>query len=176
MKKLIACLAILLTILFVACNNHPAQTNEAAPKTDSMKELYEKNLADLKTGIAAFENKQMDAWAATIADSAVWNPPAYGAVPAKKADWKNALSDYTTNWDSIKLVNAVFLPGVDSATQQFDGSVRYYGQWTGVHKSGVRTSINFYGTYDFNKDNKCINGSDYFDVSGLMNAVKPKAK
>ncbi len=63
---------------------------------------------------------------------------------------------------------------ISAATHEFDGSVRYYGQWDGVHKSGVKTSVNFYGTYDFNKDGKVVNGSDFFDVGGLMNAIKEK--
>ena len=83
---------------------------------------------------------------------------------------------YVTDWDSLKLNYPDFLPGIDSATHEFDGSVRYYGIWNGVHKSGVHTSVNFYATYDFNKEGKIINASEFFDVGGLMNAIKPKAK
>ena len=98
----------------------------------------------------------------------------YGAPEGKKEDWKNALSSYMADWDGLKLENANFLPGIDSTTHEPDGSVRYYGVWTGVHKSGVKTSLKFYGTYDFNKDGKIVFGDEYFDLGGLMNAVKPK--
>lgn len=175
MKKLFFVIAISLAIF--SCNTPSAPSAAASDSKDStVKAMYEKNLATLKAGITAFENKQMDAWAATVADSAVWISPAYGSAPAKKDDWKKALTMYTENWDSIKLENAAFLPGIDSATKELDGSVRYYGIWTGKHKSGVKTAVNFYGTYDFNKDNKVVSGADFFDVGGLMNAVAPKAK
>ncbi len=51
-----------------------------------------------------------------------------------------------------------------------------YGRWDGVHSSGVATQSKYYGTYDFNKDNKIISGSDFFDLGGLMNVVQPKNK
>jgi hypothetical protein len=98
----------------------------------------------------------------------------YGAPQGKKEDWKNVLVSYFADWDSLKLESPNFLPGIDSATHEFDGSVRYYGVWNGVHKSGVRTSVKFYATYDFNKDGKVVSADEFFDAGGLMNAVKPK--
>jgi len=169
MKKLIFGSALLATIL--ACNQPKTET--ASASTDA-KALYEKNLASLQSGISAFEKKDINGWAATVADSAKWNSPMYGAPEGKKEDWKNALSSYMADWNSLKLENANFLPGIDSTTHEPDGSVRYYGVWTGVHKSGVKTSLKFYATYDFNKDGKVVFGDEYFDVGGVMNAVKPK--
>jgi len=163
----------LITFVLFSCNE-PAKTDDTTSKNADAKASYEKNLASLKSSLAAFENEKMDDWAAAIADSAIWNPPSYGSSPAGKAEWKQALTGYVTDWDSLRLNNPTFLPGLDSATHEFDGSVRYYGQWEGVHKSGIRTSVNFYGTYDFNKDGKVVNGSDFFDVGGLMNAIKEK--
>lgn len=169
MKKLIFCAAILATIL--ACNQPKTET---ASDATGAKALYEKNLASLQSGISAFEKEDINGWAATVADSAKWSSPMYGAPEGKKEDWKNALSSYMADWDGLKLENANFLPGIDSTTHEPDGSVRYYGVWTGVHKSGVKTSLKFYGTYDFNKDGKIVFGDEYFDLGGVMNAVKPK--
>lgn len=173
MKKIIF-FSLVSCVLF-SCKES-VKTDDTTSKTSDAKTLYEKNLASLKSGLTAFENEKIDDWAATIADSAVWNSPAYGSSPAGKEDWKKTLTAYVTDWDSLKLKNPSFLPGIDSATHELDGSVRYYGEWDGVHKSGVRTAINFYGTYDFNKDGKVVNGSEFFDVGGLMNAVKGKEK
>ncbi|MEO6328374.1 MAG: hypothetical protein ABIO55_05560 [Ginsengibacter sp.] len=181
MKKVIFFSLVL--FVFFSCNesaktddmsSKSSDSTSTTSKTSDAKALYEKNLASLQAGITAFENKKIDDWAATVADAAVWNSPAYGAKPGGKEDWKKALSAYTANWDNLKLVNPVFLPGIDSLTHEFDGSVRYYGAWEGVHKSGVKTSVNFYGTYEFNNDNKVVDGSDFFDVGGLMDAIKPK--
>lgn len=149
---------------------------DEVPKASDAKMLYEKNLASLKKGITAFENEKLDDWAATVADTTIWNSPVYGSSPAGKADWRKSLSNYIADWDSLKLNFPDFLPGIDSATHEFDGSVRYYGIWNGIHKSGVHTSVNFYATYDFNKDGKVINASEFFDVGGLMNAINAKAK
>ena len=164
---------MLLSIL-LACNQ-PNKTETPAtptppPETD-MKALYEKNLQSLKTGISAFEKRDLDGWAATVADSAKWNSAAYGSTVAKKDDWKKALSGYLANWDSLHLAYSNFLPGIDSTTQANDGSVRYYGVWAGKHKSGAWTKVKFYATYDFNKDNKVVSANEYFDLGGLMNAV-----
>ena len=150
--------------------------SEEAPKVSDAKNLYEKNLESLKKGITAFENEKLDDWAATVADTTIWNSAAYGSSPAGKAEWRKMLTSYIADWNSLKLNYADFLPGIDSATHQFDGSVRYYGIWNGVHKSGIHTLVNFYATYDFNKDGKIINASEFFDVGGLMNAIKGKAK
>ncbi|MEP6595355.1 MAG: hypothetical protein ABJA71_05380 [Ginsengibacter sp.] len=164
MRNLIVCCMV---FMIFACNQAFSQNTDA-------KALYEKNLASLKAGITAFENEKIDGWASGIADNAEWIPPAYGTSKSTKDDWKNVLSMYIADWDSLKLKNPIFLPGIDSTTHEFDGSVRYYGTWTGVHKSGVRTAVNFYGTYEFNKEGKITNGTEFFDVGGLMNAVKGK--
>jgi len=170
MKKIIC--AVLLTAI-LACNQEPKTVAASATSTDA-KALYEKNLAVLQSGISAFEKEDINSWAATIADSAKWSSPMYGATEGKKEDWKNALASYMADWDNLKLENANFLPGIDSTTHELDGSVRYYGVWAGNHKSGVKTSVKFYAAYDFNKDGKIVSGDEYFDVGGLMNAVKPK--
>ena len=178
MKRIIF-LSLILCVLFsckesVKTDDSTSKADETTSKDSDAKAMYEKNLASLKSGLTGFENEKIDDWAASIADSAVWNSPAYGSAPAKKEDWKKALSAYMADWDSLRLKNPTFLPGIDSVTHEFDGSVRYYGQWHGVHKSGVRTAVNFYGSYEFNKDGKVVNGTDFFDVGGLMNAVKGK--
>lgn len=140
-----------------------------------MKATYEKNLTSLKAGIDAFEKEDIEGWAATVADSVVFNSPAYGDTITTKAHWKESLQGYVLNFDNLKLSNAIFLPGIDTATHAFDGSVRYYGTWDAVYSATNKaTSLNFYGTYNFNSDNKVTFASEFFDVGGLMNAVTPK--
>ena len=175
MKKLL--FASVVSLLLIACDSkEEKKEDDASKKMADMKALYEKNLATLQKGIDAFSKNDIEGWAATISDTAQWQSPAYGDTVHTKAHWKEALKYYTDNWHDLKLNNAAFLPGIDQTTQELDGSVRYYGNWDGVHKSGVKTSVQFYGTYDFNADNKIISGADYFDVGGLMNAVAPKDK
>ena len=174
MKKLL--FASIVSLLVMSCGDNDKKEDGASKKNAEMKTAYEKNLASLQAGIAAFEKEDIDGWAANVADSAVWTSPAYGDTVTTKAHWKESLKYYVDNWSNLHLANGIFLPGIDQTTRELDGSVRYYGQWGGVHSSGVTTSVNFYGTYDFNKDNKIISGADYFDLGGMMNAIKPKDK
>jgi hypothetical protein len=171
--KLIVLLIAFSGILY-ACNE-PVKS-ESNSQSSASKALYEKNLASLQKSITAFENENLDYWAETVSDTTIWNSAVYGSSPGGKEEWKKALLAYFADWDSIKLNFPDFLPGIDSATHEFDGSVRYYGIWMGVHKSGVRTSVNMYATYDFNSENKIVNASEFFDFGGLMNAVKGKEK
>ncbi len=169
--------AVIASFAVLACNQKAEKKeDEASKKNEEMKALFEKNLTTLKSVLSAFEKEDMTALAANVSDTASWFPPTYGVGKSTKADWMKTLSMYLADWDSLHLVNPNFLPGVDSATREFDGSVRYYGEWDGVHKSGVHTVVNFYASYDFNKDGKIVSGSEFFDVGGMMNAIKPKEK
>lgn len=167
---------MLFSIAVLACNQPPPKTDDSAAKSAEAKALYEKNLSALKTMLKAFADEQIDACMAGVDDKVVWNSAAYGSQPGTKEDWKKVLTSYIDNWDSLQLVNPSFLPGIDSATQEPDGSVRYYGKWNGVHKSGLKTSVNFYATIEFNSENKIIEQSDFFDIGGLINAVSAKKK
>ena len=71
------------------------------------------------------------------------------------------------------MVDPIFLQGVDTDTNMPDGSVRYYGEWDGIHKaSGKHTRVLVYQFYNFNSDHKISATGTFFDVGGLMNAVK----
>ena len=172
MKKFL--LFAITALLLTACSTTEKKEDDTPKKTDDMTALYEKNLAVVKSAIAAFEKKDMEGWASAIADSAVWSSPVYGDTVATKAHWKETLTAFASNWNDLKLTKTNFLPGVDSTTQQPDGSVRFYGVWVGTHKSGLKTSSKFYGSYDLNKDNKITSGNEFFDVGGLLNAVAVK--
>jgi hypothetical protein len=171
MNKIIFC--TLLSIALLSCNQAP-KTDDSSSKGAETKALYEKNLSALKASLQAFQDEQLDGWASYIDDKAVYNSGAYGASPGTKEDWRKTLTFYVTDFDSIKLLHPIFLPGIDSVTHEPDGSVRYYGQWSSVHKSGVKTAVNYYATAEFNNDNKVISYSDYYDVGGLINAVSAK--
>jgi len=172
MKKLLS--IVVLSCLLAACSNQEKKEDDTSKKTDDMTPLYEKNLAVIKSAIASFENKDIEGWAATVADTVNWTSPAYGDTVTSKAHWKETLTAYLANWNDLKLTKTNFLPGVDSTTHQPDGSVRFYGVWVGTSKSGVQTASKFYGSYDLNKDNKIIFADEYFDVGGLLAATSPK--
>ena len=172
MKKLVF-LSMAALFLF-ACNT---ENKEVATTTvDDSNAIYDQHLAIVKGMVTNFENKDMDAFFANVADSANWNPPMYGDTVHTKAHWRESLQYWADNWDNMRLVNPIFLPGVDTTTHQPDGSVRYYGEWVGTHKAtGTVTHLHsFYEFFNFNSDHKIINNGSFFDVNGLMNAVKPQ--
>jgi hypothetical protein len=172
MKKFLV--FVVCSYLLAACSTQEKKEDDSSKKTDDMTAFYEKNLAVIKSAIASFENKDIEGWAANVADSVNWNSAAYGDTVTSKAHWKETLTAYIANWNNLKLTQTNFLPGVDSTTHQPDGSVRFYGVWVGTSKSGVQTSSKFYGSYDLNKDNKVIFADEYFDVGGLTSAITPK--
>lgn len=171
MKKLLF-ISVITCFLF-SCNTE--EKKEATTGGDDMSALYDQHLAVIKSNLTAFENKDMDALFSNVADDVTWNSPVYGDTVQTKAHWRESLQYWVDNWDNLKLSNAIYLPGVDTATNKPDGSVRYYGQWDGVHKAtGKATTVQVYEFYNFNADHKVKNSGSFFDVGGLMNAVTPK--
>ncbi|HMG89184.1 MAG TPA: hypothetical protein VK589_03965 [Chryseolinea sp.] len=175
MKK-VSCLLFVLSfvsMMILSCSKNQQEV-DPAQKREEAKNLYKKNLANVKAAIKAFEEEDVDKWSTYVADSAVYVPAAYGLPWGTKQDWINTLIYFTSDWDSIKLKNSVFLPSLDTSSFEFDGSVRYYGQWKGIHKLGKKTQINYYAYYKFNKANKITFAIEFFDVGGLTNAVAPR--
>jgi len=172
MKKLF--FAAIVTLIIAGCNQSEQKENAVSDNSTDMKSLYEANLSAYKAQVASFEKEDLNGWASTIADSAVWSSPIFGDTLHTKAHWVAYIKSTFDNMNNLHLTDAQFLPGVDSATEKPDGSVRYYGTWNGTSTSGKQVSVKFYGTYNFNKDHKVISGDDFYDIGGMMNAVKPQ--
>ena len=173
MKKII-CL-LLASFAIVGCQT-PSQPAPEPAKDDAAKVAYEKNLAAIKAAIKAFENENLDEFDSYVSDSVAYFPASYGSKKSNKEEWRKLLAFFTSEFDSIRLNQPIFLPGIDSVTHEPDGSVRYYGTWVSRHKSGLKTSSPFYATYEFDNHNKVVSAQDFFDVGGLLNAVAPKKK
>jgi ketosteroid isomerase-like protein len=171
MKKLF--FPALVMLLLLSCNSN--EKTETTSGNSDIKALYEQNLAIVKSNIAAFENKDMNALFANVADTVTWNSPVYADTVTTKAHYRESLQYWVDNWDSLHLVNPIFLQGVDTDTNMPDGSVRYYGEWDGVHKAtGIHTRVQIYEFYNFNTDHKISASGSFFDVGGLMNSLQPK--
>lgn len=169
-------IAVGIVLMSIGCNQTEKTDSTASSKNDDTQANYEQNLSTLKTFIADFEKEDFNGQAALIADSARYSSAAFGDTVHTKKHWMEGQKYFMDNWSNLHLSDAQFLPGIDTATHQFDGSVRYYGSWGGVHSSGYTGQVKFYGTYDFNKDHKIISGNDFFDLGGMMNAVNAKGK
>lgn len=174
MKKILFAVSIIL--MSIGCKQTEKTDATSSSKNADTQALYEQNLSTLKTFISDFEKEDIGGQAALIADSAWYSSAAFGDTVHTKEHWLEGQKFFMDNNSNLHLSNAQFLPGIDSATHQFDGSVRYYGTWSGVHSTGVASSVKFYGTYDFNKDHKIISGNDFFDLGGMMNNINSKGK
>ena len=54
--------------------------------------------------------------------------------------------------------------------------VQSYGTWTAIHTAtGQKVSITSYHAFSF-KDGKIVGGGDWFDLGGMMNAIKQGAE
>ncbi len=173
--------AAIITLSVASCNQSAQKENTSEQKNDSvvttnndMQAAYEANLAAYKTQIAAFEKKDLNAWAATIADSAKFLSPVYGDTATSKAHWVEYIKAIFDGNSNFHLTNAQFLPGIDTTTLKPDGSVRYYGTWNSTSASGKPISLKFYGTYDFNSDHKVVSGDEFYDAGGVMKAAAVK--
>ena len=77
------------------------------------------------------------------------------------------------NYTDVKFNDPVWLPGIDTLTMKPDGSVRAYGRWSGKSLStGREFSVMSYHNFDF-EDGKISSTGEYFDATGMVNAVGP---
>lgn len=168
--------AAIIALLIAGCNSETKENGtKNSDKNADLTAIYEKNLATVKSLFANFEKKDLSSDAGLIADSVKWTSPSYGDTVTTKSHWIESLKSYTDNWDSIHFNNSNFLPGLDPVTHEPNGSVRCYGRWDGNFKSShLATKLNYYGTFEFNKENKIASAAEYFDAGGLMNAVSKK--
>ena len=155
MKKI---LFIFLGILVLSCSTNPD---------------YQNNLKLAKKWVQAFETSNVELWKEVVSEELVDVAPMYGMG---QVDYKTSLQVaefYVQNYTNVKFQNQVWLPGIDTLTMKPDGSVRAYGTWTGTSKStGRNFSLTSYHNFDF-KDGKITSTGEYFDATGMVNAVGP---
>ena len=156
MKKIIL---LLLVISFTACNtSHPD---------------YESNKKLAQKWVETFETQNMALWEEVVSEDLLDVAPMYGMGQVDYATSKQVAQFYVDNYTDVKFNNPVWLPGIDTLTMKPDGSVRAYGTWTGKSNStGREFSITSYHNFDF-KDGKIASTGEYFDATGMVNAVGP---
>ncbi len=155
MKKLIL---LFVGILFVSCNSNPD---------------YEKNLATAKKWVQAFEDGNIDLWKEVVSEDVQDVAPMYGMGQVDYNTSLQVAEFYVQNYTDVKFNDPVWLPGIDTLTMKPDGSVRAYGRWSGKSLStGREFSLMSYHNFDF-EDGKISSTGEYFDATGMVNAVGP---
>jgi hypothetical protein len=155
---------LILSIFFVACQ----------PKVDnSAKEAFEKNSETVKANLKGFESENVDY--SHYADNFVMPNTGFGGKDSLSLDEvKTSDKEMWQRYDFKLLTDPlVLLPGVNTDTKEFDGSVRYYADWqvtlpatdSTEARSGV---LNFYEYYVFDENGKIIQQAGYGDFGGLF--------
>jgi ketosteroid isomerase-like protein len=152
-------LLIALTFLLTACTN-----NSNAE--------FEKNTAIAKAFFELHENEDFDQMLTYLHEDMTWHLPGYGMGMGGIEEVKAAILGYHAAFDNMKFEADYWLPGVNTETGLPDGSTRVYGTWISTHTaSGKEARLTSYHAFEF-KDGKIINGGDWFDLGGMMNALQ----
>tara|TARA_A100001388_G_scaffold276771_2_gene265511 strand:+ start:3532 stop:4320 length:789 start_codon:yes stop_codon:yes gene_type:complete len=155
MKKIIL---LLIGILFVGCDSNPK---------------YESNLAVAKKWVQAFEDQNIELWKEAVSEDLQDIAPMYGMGMVDYETSLQVAEFYIQNYTDVKFNDPVWLPGIDTLTMKPDGSVRAYGRWSGKSLStGREFSLMSYHNFDF-EDGKISSTGEYFDATGMVNAVGP---
>ena len=156
MKKILLLLSL---FIITSCSNEH-------PDYASNKKLAEK-------WVETFETQNMELWEEVVSEDVVDVSPMYGMGQIDYVSSKQIAEFYVNNYSDVKFNNPVWLPGIDTLTMKPDGSVRAYGVWTGKSKSTGRIfTLPSYHNFGF-KDGKIISTGEYFDATGMVNAVGP---
>ena len=155
MKKL---LFIISVMFFYGCN-----TNSD----------YQANLELAKKWVQVFENGDIELWKEIMSEDLRDQAPLYGMGEVDYATSQQIAEFYVNSYTDVKFNDPMWLPGIDTGTMTLDGSVRAYGVWTGKSKMTGRTfTLPSYHNFDF-ADGKIVYTGEYFDATGMVNAVGP---
>jgi len=159
MKKI---LIIILAIVMYGC--------------DTSHKDYEANKKIAQQWVKAFETSNIDLWKEVVSKDLLDQAPMYGMGQVNYDVSLQVGEFYTNNYKNVKFNNPTWLPGIDTVTLKPDGSVRAYGTWTGESISTGRTfSLNAYHYFTF-EDGKIVSSGEFFDATGMINAVGPAQK
>jgi quinol monooxygenase YgiN len=149
---------LLIGILFVSCDSNPD---------------YQSNLAVAKKWVQAFEDQNIELWKEAVSEDLQDIAPMYGMGMVDYETSLQVAEFYIQNYTDVKFNDPVWLPGIDTLTMKPDGSVRAYGRWSGKSLStGREFSLMSYHNFDF-EDGKISSTGEYFDATGMVNAVGP---
>jgi hypothetical protein len=86
----------------------------------------------------------------------------------------SVLNGYHDAFNDIKYIAKVWLPWTDSLGV-LDGSVRTYGEWTGVQaETGKQLNLKGYWYFGFDDTGSINAQGDFFDAGGMLDAVYSK--
>ena len=119
--------------ILISCNNSSKQVDnieesaavEQAETISDTKTTYDRNLANFKAMMDAWNNQDVEAALKLMADDFMETGTGYGEQDRNKEEWK-AQNEGMMTVMKPTLKQAIYLPGVDTVSLEMDGSVRYY--------------------------------------------------
>lgn len=149
--------AALALVFLVSCGTTPDDQNPE----------YNENLASMKAMFDGFQNKSIDP--ALFAEDFVDVGTGFEEEDRNKQEAMQQWKMMTRVMDA-ELVNAIYLPGIDTLSQRLDGSVRYYGQWKMTMGEAAQT-LKAYGSMEFNDSGKITSFAHYADWTATFGAL-----
>lgn len=135
---------------------------------------YQKNLANAQQYFALHGDEALEDQMALLSKSVVHESPFYNGTNSDYEGVRAILKGYHDSFDNIQFTAMNWLPGTDTLGK-LDGSVRTYGKWTGTNVlTGKKLNLNSYHYFNFDNDGLMNGIGDFFDVTGMLNAVYPK--
>lgn len=165
MNKYLSFIAV--CVFLISCTQVNSDTNPC-PEPDYT--VYEKNQQTLQKLFAGFENKEIDE---SILSEDFREVGTGFEEPDRNKD------ETIENWNmmmqimSMDLIDATFLPGVDSTNFKIDGSVRYYGKWN-MKMGESNADLMAYGSMDFNENGQITTLYHYADFTATLQSLIKK--
>ena len=132
---------------------------------------YERNLANAKKLFELHGAEDLEGQKKLVSKEIKSVLPMYGSEPVDYENYVQMLQGYHDAFEDIKYTANVWLPGTDENGNP-NGSVRTYGNWTGVNVvTGKKLNLNGYWYFDFDAEGLIIEQGDFFDVGGMVAAV-----
>ena len=158
-------LVLLLVVTLTACN----QPDDLA--------LYKTNLEIAKKGISCYESPaNLEVYKSLIHPDVKHQSAMYGQGIVGYEDLIGQAKFYMEGFTNVTFENQLWLPGVDTTTLATDGSVRVYGTWKGESiATGASFSVDSYHYFHI-KDGQIDFSGDYFDATGMVQAVSASAE
>tara|TARA_B100001741_G_scaffold307840_1_gene303219 strand:- start:316 stop:852 length:537 start_codon:yes stop_codon:yes gene_type:complete len=141
----------------LACDNPAAEQNP----------VFNRNMASMKAMFDGFQNKTIDP--SLFADDFVDVGTGFEEENRNKEEAMQQWKMMTRVMDA-ELLNAVYLPGIDTTTFALDGSVRYYGQWKMTMGDASQT-LKAYGSMEFNDVGEIATFAHYADWTATFRAL-----
>ena len=166
-------LYVMLCGIMISCGNSSKQTDNSKENAAAeVKATYEKNVATFEKLFEAWAGQDVDGSLSLLADNFLESGTGVGEPDRTKEEWK-ANMEMMMSVMKPTLKQAMFLPGVDTATLEIDGSVRYYGTWN--FASGEKNQdLKVYGSADFNEAGLITSLTHYADFGMVMMQILPE--